>query len=224
MRPVQQEIRESRDIGKGQFHETLRFGVASFEEMRTMIRAIARGEKTLPKNAPDVWFSSMHAMALVLSQNNLELLHLIAKRAPENMTTLATDYRCSKECLDLVVRRLKYYKLVRMKRSVDLGGVPEIAFNRLEICGSFSPETGHWPLPVTMTDYTPPPDDKDYYEVIEREHRSDGSLYVRTTRVDKKSGLDDNGRALPDSGWVDVNVDVENAEEEKKQRKKIKQG
>lgn len=57
---------------------TLKVGVASYEEMKVRSMAIARGERRPAPNEPKVWFTSTESFAKALSAGNRELLRIIA--------------------------------------------------------------------------------------------------------------------------------------------------
>jgi predicted transcriptional regulator len=61
---------------------TLEVGIASYDEMKARTMAVARGE-------PKVWFTSTESFAKMLSAGNLDLLRVIAEKAPGSLDELA---------------------------------------------------------------------------------------------------------------------------------------
>lgn len=53
--------------------ETLKIGIADYDEMKARTLAIARGEYKPAEGEPTIWFISPESVAKVLSQRNREL-------------------------------------------------------------------------------------------------------------------------------------------------------
>ncbi|EPH2852034.1 transcriptional regulator [Serratia nevei] len=64
-------------------------GVMPEELIRKRIPAIAKGEYQPQEREPKVWFTSMIALAQVLSNENIALLRLIDTARPETISQLA---------------------------------------------------------------------------------------------------------------------------------------
>ncbi len=64
-------------------------GVMPEELIRKRILAIAKGEYQPQEREPKVWFTSMIALAQVLSNENIALLRLIDTARPETISQLA---------------------------------------------------------------------------------------------------------------------------------------
>jgi predicted transcriptional regulator len=64
-------------------------GVMPEELIRNRILAIAKGEYQPQEREPQVWFTSMIALAQVLSNENIALLRMIDTEKPETMSRLA---------------------------------------------------------------------------------------------------------------------------------------
>ncbi|AKE11415.1 HVO_A0114 family putative DNA-binding protein [Serratia liquefaciens] len=64
-------------------------GVMPEELIRKRILAIAKGEYQPQEREPQVWFTSMIALAQVLSNENIALLRMIDTEKPETMSRLA---------------------------------------------------------------------------------------------------------------------------------------
>jgi len=66
----------------------LNLGVMSREEYMARTLAIAKGEYVPQPDEPKVWFESTRSMAEVLSNDNRELLAMIAAREPRSLKDL----------------------------------------------------------------------------------------------------------------------------------------
>ena len=60
----------------------LKIGIASYQEQKAVVRAIAKGDIVPKEDAPQVWFSSLESLTQVLNSKNQLLLHLIATAEP----------------------------------------------------------------------------------------------------------------------------------------------
>ncbi len=67
----------------------VKIGVMSKDKYRERTLAIARGEYVPKPGEPKIWFESMQSMAQVLSEDNQELLRIIAEKEPASMKELA---------------------------------------------------------------------------------------------------------------------------------------
>lgn len=68
----------------------LHIGIMPRKEYMARTIAIAKGEYVPKPNEPKIWFESTKSMAEVLSNDNRELLALIAKEKPESLKDLET--------------------------------------------------------------------------------------------------------------------------------------
>jgi len=57
--------------------QTMKVGIASYDEFKARTMAIARGEMTPGEDEPKVWFPSAESVARVLSPKNRDLLATI---------------------------------------------------------------------------------------------------------------------------------------------------
>lgn len=64
-------------------------GVMPEDIIRKRVLSIAKGEYQPQEREPKVWFTSMIALAQVLSNENIALLRLIDKQKPETISELA---------------------------------------------------------------------------------------------------------------------------------------
>lgn len=68
--------------------KVLHIGIMPRKEYMARTIAIAKGEYVPKPNEPKIWFESTKSMAEVLSNDNRELLALIAKEKPESLKDL----------------------------------------------------------------------------------------------------------------------------------------
>jgi predicted transcriptional regulator len=96
-------------------------GIMSQEDIRRRVLAIARGDYKPKRNEPKVWFPSMKSVAEVLSDQNRELLRMIAEMQPESLTELADAAGRQPSNLSRTLKTMEHYgfvELVRENKSV----------------------------------------------------------------------------------------------------------
>ncbi|CAI1540833.1 Predicted transcriptional regulator [Serratia quinivorans] len=91
-------------------------GVMPEELIRKRILAIAKGEYQPPECEPLIWFTSMIALAQVLSNENIALLRLIDTEKPETLSQLAelSDRQLSN--LSTTLKTLSGHGLVTLEK------------------------------------------------------------------------------------------------------------
>ena len=112
---------------------TLRVGIASYEEMKAMTLAVARGERRLGKKEARVWFPSTESFAKVLSAGNRELLGVIAEKAPRSLDELAELTGRKKSNLSRTLKTMANYGLVRLERGARGRIATKVAYERVEL-------------------------------------------------------------------------------------------
>jgi predicted transcriptional regulator len=95
---------------------TLKVGIATYDEMKAMTMAVARGRRRLTATDPRVWFLSTESFARVLSASNRELLRVIAREAPGSLEKLAELTGRKKPNLSRTLKTMERYGLVRLER------------------------------------------------------------------------------------------------------------
>ena len=70
-------------------NKTIHIGIASVSEQRRRALAIASGSRRRRADEPTLWFSSMRALANVLSDENMALLRILRDDQPESVLALA---------------------------------------------------------------------------------------------------------------------------------------
>jgi predicted transcriptional regulator len=112
---------------------TLRVGIASYDEMKALTLAIAQGKRKLAPGEPRVWFPSTESFARVLSAGNRELLRIIAEKAPGSLEELATLTGRKKPNLSRTLKTMANYGLVRLEHRPRRCIAPKVLFDRIEL-------------------------------------------------------------------------------------------
>jgi predicted transcriptional regulator len=113
--------------------KTLRVGIASYNEMKAMTLAVARGQRKLTQRDPRIWFPSTESFARVLSAGNRDLLRLIAEKAPGSLEELARLTGRKKPNLSRTLKTMANYGLVRLERGSRGRIAPKVAHDRIEL-------------------------------------------------------------------------------------------
>lgn len=112
---------------------TLKVGIASYDEMKALTLAIARGQRKLAPQEPRVWFPSTESFAKVLSAGNRDLLRTIAENAPGSLDELAQLSGRKKPNLSRTLKTMARYGLVRLERGPRGRIVAKILHDRVEL-------------------------------------------------------------------------------------------
>jgi predicted transcriptional regulator len=67
----------------------IKIGIASQQDIRARMLAIAKGELKPKAGDPKIWFTSMRSLSRVLSDENRVLFHLIRASKPVSISELA---------------------------------------------------------------------------------------------------------------------------------------
>jgi predicted transcriptional regulator len=113
--------------------KTLKVGIASYEEMKALTLAVARGQRRLGRRVPRVWFPSTESFARVLSASNRDLLRVIAEQAPGSLEELAQLTGRKKPNLSRTLKTMANYGLVRLERGSRGKIAPKVAHDRIEL-------------------------------------------------------------------------------------------
>ena len=90
-------------------------GIMPLKDFQAYTKAIVTGKYKRKRDEPRIWFSSMASLAQVLSDQNRELLSLIAEQKPESITELARLSDRSQSNLTRTLKKMEGYGLVTMK-------------------------------------------------------------------------------------------------------------
>ena len=112
---------------------TLKVGIASYDEMKAMTLAIARGQRKLAQQEPRVWFPSTESFAKVLSAGNRDLLRIIAEKAPASLEELAQLTGRKKPNLSRTLKTMANYGLVRLDRGPRGRIAAKVVHDRIEL-------------------------------------------------------------------------------------------
>jgi predicted transcriptional regulator len=112
---------------------TLKVGIASYEEMKALTMAVARGQRRLAPLEPRVWFPSTESFAKVLSAGNRDLLRIIAEKAPGSLDELAELAGRKKSNLSRTLKTMANYGLVRLERGARGRIAAKVVYDRIEL-------------------------------------------------------------------------------------------
>ena len=91
-------------------------GILPQERIRECILAIACGEYKPQPTEPKIWFTSMHSLAVVLSDESRALLKVIREAKPQSIASLADMTGRKPGNLSRTLRTMSNYGFVEMKR------------------------------------------------------------------------------------------------------------
>lgn len=91
-------------------------GVMPEEQIRKRMLAIVKGEYKPVVGEPKIWFTSIHAVGQILSNDNIALLRLINEQKPETITELAEMSGRKKSNLSVTLKTLHSYGFVRLEK------------------------------------------------------------------------------------------------------------
>ena len=96
--------------------KVIKIGVASQEKIRQRMLAIVKGEIKTKSTDPKIWFTSMHSLAQVLSDENRALLEVIRISKPASITELSGITGRKQGNLSRTLRTMSRYGLVKMEK------------------------------------------------------------------------------------------------------------
>jgi predicted transcriptional regulator len=112
---------------------TLRVGIASYDEMKALTIAIARGRRKLAPREPRIWFPSTESFARVLSAGNRDLLRVIAQESPGSLEELSQLTGRKKSNLSRTLKTMANYGLVRLERGPRGRIAAKVVHDRIEL-------------------------------------------------------------------------------------------
>lgn len=107
-------------------------GIISPENMRSRMLSIASGHYKPEADEPKVWFSSMNAIAQVLSNENILLLRLMHDRKPQTVTELAELSGRQVSNLSTTLKTLEGHGFVSLKK-IGNKKIPTALFTEFDI-------------------------------------------------------------------------------------------
>ncbi len=93
----------------------IQVGIMPTEQFNQRMIDIAAGRIKPKSSDPKIWFASMDSLAKVLSDNNRQLLKIIAELKPANMTELAELSGRRLSNLSRTLKTFESYGLVKIK-------------------------------------------------------------------------------------------------------------
>jgi len=111
----------------------LKVGIASYDEMKALTMAVARGKRRLAPDEPRVWFPSTESFAKVLSAANRDLLRIIAEKAPSSLDELAELSGRKKSNLSRTLKTMANYGLVELERGPRGRVAAKVVHDRIEL-------------------------------------------------------------------------------------------
>jgi len=112
---------------------TLKVGIASYDEMKALTLAIARGQRKLGPQEPRVWFPSTESFAKVLSAGNRDLLRIIAEKAPGSLGEIAQLTGRKKSNISRTLKTMANYGLLRLERGARGRIAAKVVHDRIEL-------------------------------------------------------------------------------------------
>ena len=109
----------------------IKVGIMPLKEFQAYTRAIATGKHKRKRGEPKIWFNSMASLAQVLSDQNRELLALIAQEEPESISELARLSHRSQSNLTRTIKKMEHYGLVRMKTGAQGKKKPSVPYTEI---------------------------------------------------------------------------------------------
>lgn len=105
--------------------KTIKVGIMPLEEFKKRTIAIAKGEYKPKKDEPKIWFNSIKSLANILSEENQELLQLIADVHPQSVKEL--EHLTGRKANNLLrtLRTMENYGFVKLlKGKAGKGRIP----------------------------------------------------------------------------------------------------
>jgi len=96
--------------------KVIRIGIAPQEKIRERILSIAKGELKPKPGDPKVWFTSMHSLAQVLSDENRALLQVIRESRPASISALSVLTGRKQGNLSRTLKTMSRYGLVEIHK------------------------------------------------------------------------------------------------------------
>jgi len=93
----------------------VKVGIMPLKQFQAYTRAIVTGKHKRKRGEPKIWFNSVETFAKVLSDQNRELLALIAKENPKSISELARMSGRAQSNLTRTLKNMESYGFVTMK-------------------------------------------------------------------------------------------------------------
>ena len=93
----------------------VKIGIMPLPNFQAYTKDITTGNHKRKRGEPKLWFSSMASLAHVLSDQNRDLLSLIAEQQPKSISELARLSDRSQSNLTRTLKKMESYGLVEME-------------------------------------------------------------------------------------------------------------
>ena len=116
---------------------TMKIGIATFDEIRARTIAIARGEYKPKPGDPKIWFTSLKSAAELLSPDNLAVLEKLSQAQPASVAEAARIVGRRPNNLSRTLNQFARYGIVEMKPAGS-GRIkrPVVKATRFEVGGT----------------------------------------------------------------------------------------
>ena len=118
----------------------VKVGIMPLKDFQVYTRDIVTGKHKhkRKRGEPKIWFSSMAALAQVLSDRNRELLALIAEQEPESLSELSELSGRAQSSLTRTLKKMEGYGLVTIKRGKHGRLQPSVPYSDIVLDMSIS--------------------------------------------------------------------------------------
>ncbi len=96
--------------------KTVKIGVMPEKKLRQYMLDITKGRITPKRGAPKIWFHSIKSLAEVLSDNNRELLKIIADEEPQTIKELAKISGRQPSNLGRTLKTFERYGFIKIEK------------------------------------------------------------------------------------------------------------
>lgn len=100
-------------------NKVMKIGIMPKGAYRARLLAIAKGHYTPARGEPKIWFESFQAAAQLLSNENIELLRLMAKEKPESIKALSELSGRKDNNLSRTLKSLEKHNIVRLEKTAN---------------------------------------------------------------------------------------------------------
>jgi len=115
--------------------KTIRIGVASGQEIRSLMLDIAAGRKKPSAQEPMIWVRSVDEFRKLMSEKNMNLLAAIRNQRPKSVSELAQSIHEDQGNLTKRLKMLASFGLVELEEGERTRGrtalVPKVTFDRI---------------------------------------------------------------------------------------------